>query len=166
MEIVFVCGKQAREEADPVRRAILRNTLDCLPHITATATISAETFFRKPTVILLKNNAVLPEPFRLPPTAAVAFDGENSRVSAFLKKIGGSGVDFGTSPRSTVSLSSMTDTSATVSVQRNLVLVDGRILEPCEIPVTLSVPMSPRQVLASVAVLLLAGVPWESGYCF
>ncbi len=120
----------------------------------------------EPMVLLLKNSAPLPAGACLPPEAVVAFDGENSRVSAFLQGAGGRGVDFGTSPRATVSLASMTEGSATVSVQRNVVLASRRVLEPCEIPVTLAAAMSPRQVLAAVSVLLLAGVPWEQGYRF
>lgn len=162
MEVVFLCGNQENIAVDPVCRAILQNTCKQRLRITAMSSMPAT----PPAILLVKNSAVLPEDGRFPLGTIPVFDGENRRITAFLQQSGGCGVDYGTSSRATVSLSSMDDSSATVGLQRNLVSAKGRVLEPCEIPVILHRKMSPRQVLSAVAVLLLADVPWEGSYHF
>lgn len=87
-------------------------------------------------------------------------------VSRFLQGTGTAAVACGTSPRDTLSLASIDANSALVSLQRCVTTLDGRMIEPGEILVSLLRPRSPHEVLAAVSVLLLSGVPWENGYSF
>lgn len=164
MEIIIVYGASSRNTAERLRRSILQNCKTCA--VTVTSAPDQMQPAEEGAVFLFQNDAALPERGCLPCPGAVAFDGESRRIAAFLQAAGCPAVDFGTSPRATVSLSSMTEGSATVSVQRHLFLPDGRVVDPCEIPVFLSHPMSPRQVLAGVTVLLLAAIPVGEGYWF
>lgn len=161
MEVVLVGGETAR-----IARAVLNNCGAVPLHITEQFAMTPLLARCRPSLLLLKNDAVLVEPIVFPEGTVVVFDGENPRTANCLRKSWGMAVDYGTSSHATVSLSSITDCGATVSLQRKLHTMIGTVLEPCEILVSLSTPMSPRQVLASVSLLLLTGIPWEKGYKF
>lgn len=117
--------------------------------------------------ILLFKNSFSPVPFRpMPQGLFPVFEARNRTVSRFLQNAGACAVSCGTSPRDTLSIASLNPQAALVSLQRCITTLDGSRIEPAEILVSLLQPKSPHQILAAVSVLLLSGVPWESGYSF
>lgn len=73
-------------------------------------------------------------------------------------------ITCGTSASDTLSLSSMTADTAAVSLQRTVKTLGGTVIEPCEIPVTITRPISNRCLLLSCALLILLGVDCSKGY--
>ena len=67
------------------------------------------------------------------------------------------------SPRDTLSLSSNGFPKALVSIQRDLRRADEQIIEPADVPVTLSAPAPEYPLLAACAALLLLGPVTEGG---
>ncbi|MDD5953196.1 MAG: hypothetical protein PUC32_06065 [Oscillospiraceae bacterium] len=165
MNILLVRGKR-EQGPDVIGQAILQNGDPLSFTVLETDDLLCSARAYHPSIFLLENSASLPFLGGLPGNPIAVFDEENHRGAAFLKDAGISAVDYGTSPRATISLSSLEELSATVAVQRNLVRSDTTILEPCEVMVRRTLPMSPRQLLGAAGVLLLAGVPWEKGLRF
>ncbi len=117
--------------------------------------------------ILLFKNSFSPLPGHcLPRELFPIFEARNTAASSFLRGTGVVAITCGTSPRDTLSLSSLDDNSAMVSLQRCITTLDGYVVEPGDISVSLQHSRSPHQILAAVSVLLLAGIPWEDGYVF
>ena len=70
-------------------------------------------------------------------------------------------VSYGTGPRDTLTLSSREERQLWCAIQRELVTVEGRVVERQELPLRLPDHMSPLSVLAAAGALLLLGVPPE-----
>ena len=70
-------------------------------------------------------------------------------------------VSYGTGPRDTLTLSSREGRQLWCAIQRELVTVEGRVVERQELPLRLPDHMSPLSVLAAAGALLLLGVPPE-----
>ena len=70
-------------------------------------------------------------------------------------------VSYGTGPRDTLTLSSREGRQLWCALQRELVTVEGRVVERQEMPLRLPDHMSPLSVLAAAGALLLLGVPPE-----
>ena len=68
-------------------------------------------------------------------------------------------VSYGTGPRDTLTLSSREGRQLWCAIQRELVTVEGRVVERQELPLRLPDHMSPLSVLAAAGALLLLGVP-------
>ena len=68
-------------------------------------------------------------------------------------------VSYGPSPRDTLTLSSLEGERLCLSVQRELVTLEGQVVDRQEIPLTLPSGQRAQTVLAKAGVLLLAGVP-------
>ena len=68
-------------------------------------------------------------------------------------------VDCGLSLRDTLTLSSVTETSAVISLQRPVARLDGSLVEPVEFPLRLGKRWSPYHLLCCGGALLLAGGP-------
>ena len=85
---------------------------------------------------------------------------EDSNLTALkiLMENGATVITCGMNPKNTVTLSSLTSSSALVSLQRTVTDIFGNDAEPCEIGIKLNRGHSPFAVTASAAVLLLAGV--------
>ncbi len=62
----------------------------------------------------------------------------------------------GMSPKDTLTLSSISDTSAVVSVQREIKDLNNQTIEPCEIKINFENRFSDYELLSACAVLLLA----------
>ena len=71
-------------------------------------------------------------------------------------------VSYGTGPRDTLTLSSREGRQLWCAIQRELVTVEGRVVERQELPLRLPDHMSPLSVLAAAGALLLLGVPLRS----
>lgn len=72
-----------------------------------------------------------------------------------------SAVSYGPGPRDTLTLSSREGRQLWCAIQRELVTVEGRVVERQELPLRLPDHMSPLSVLAAAGALLLLGVPPE-----
>ncbi len=72
-----------------------------------------------------------------------------------------SAVSYGTSPKDTITVSSIEDDQLCVAIQRELVTVKGGVVDRQELVLTLPREWSPLPYLASVGALLLLGVPAE-----
>jgi hypothetical protein len=73
----------------------------------------------------------------------------------------GCAVSYGASPRDTITISSMEGTQLCVAIQRELVTVDGGVLERQELVLPCRPEWSPLPYLAAVGTQLLLGVPTE-----
>ena len=72
-----------------------------------------------------------------------------------------SAVSYGVSPRDSLTVSSRDDGGLWVALQRELVTVDGRIVERQEFPLALEPGEKELPALATAGALLLLGVPPE-----
>lgn len=74
---------------------------------------------------------------------------------------GAAAVSYGSSPKDTLTLSSLEGDQICVAVQRELVTLDGRVVERQELVLPFPVGCAPQPWLAAVGTLLLLGVPPE-----
>ena len=72
-----------------------------------------------------------------------------------------SAVSYGASPRDSLTISSREGDRLWVALQREVVTVEGMVVERQEFPVTLPPGEEPLPVLAAAGALLLLGVPPE-----
>lgn len=70
-------------------------------------------------------------------------------------------VSYGTSPKDSLTLSSLEGPQICIAVQRELVTVDGAVVEQQELVMPFPQGLSPQPWLAAVGALLLLGVPPE-----
>ena len=68
-------------------------------------------------------------------------------------------VSFGLSSKDSITVSSLTPDSALLTLQRELVTLDGQVIEQQEIPVTIPSSASAPGIMALYGSLLLLGVP-------
>lgn len=113
-------------------------------------------------VFVFKDKVSCPAPIALPAGfTAVAHSASASSLD-LLRHTGCPAVVCGMSARDTVTLSGLQKPSAAVSVQRQIVDLQGGVIEAQEIPVHLSSPLEGYALLAACAVLLLTqGEPQE-----
>lgn len=116
--------------------------------------------------ILLLKNSLRPQqtPVLLPDGFCCVLEARNHDGADLLKGTGAVVVACGMGAKDTLSVAGLERTGATLSLQRNLVTLDGKILEPHDFNVTFSEQRSPYQALLVSAVLLLAGVDSQNGY--
>lgn len=72
-------------------------------------------------------------------------------------------VTCGMSNKDTMVLSSVTDNTASVCLQRKIITLSGNEVEPCEFPVKLKTPITDYALLASFAILLLSDIKPHGG---
>ena len=70
-------------------------------------------------------------------------------------------VSYGTSPKDTLTFSSLEGSQICVALQRELVTLGGEIVEQQELVLPFTPEKSPLPYLAAVGILLLLGVPTE-----
>lgn len=97
-----------------------------------------------------------PVPGLLPGSPAL-FSGQNEASARFVGREGLLPVDCGLSLRDTLTLSSVTETSAVISLQRPVERLDGGMVEPVELPLALTRRWMPFPLLCCCGALLLAG---------
>lgn len=71
-------------------------------------------------------------------------------------------VSYGLSPRDTITLSSLEEDRLSMAIQRELVTVDGSVVEQQELKLTRPPGAQPEIILAAAGALLLLGVPPET----
>lgn len=88
----------------------------------------------------------------------------DAKVMGMLRDTGCTVVTCGTADDDTLSVSSVGEHKAAVSLQRRLITLSGRKIEPCEIPIKSKNISNLRVFEAVTALLLLSDVPPEKGY--
>lgn len=119
------------------------------------------------TILVFKNSfSVSSEPIRLPEGIPAVFGSQNGKAAEQLKGSQVTPVVCGTSSKDTLSVASLAETSASVSLQRSVRTLCGEILEPKEISIELVQQLGPYPLLATCAVFLLCGMDSEKGFRF
>ena len=175
---IILCG-------DPGEKSVTQALLDALPLYGGVCFVSPENVSESgasaefllcecPSVprigfsrgILLLKNGLRPQqqPVLVPEGFCCVLESQNRSGADLLKGSGAVVVACGTGTKDTLSIAGLESAGATISLQRNLVTLNGRMLEPHDFNVTFSVPRSPYQTLLVSAALLLAGVDSQNGY--
>lgn len=89
---------------------------------------------------------------------------DNKKAAARLKDSGRVAITCGSSSRDTLSIASISDTRATVSLQRELIDLNGSVVEPRDLIVTFPKRMEVYPLLAVCGTLLLCGAEPDGGY--
>ena len=110
-----------------------------------------------PEGILLLGSRLSAERTALPPHLIPVFDSGNQTAARLLMQQQREGVSCGCAPQDTLSLASLSDTQAVVSLQRGLCTLDHQLLEPRDLTLQLSRPYELFELMALCAVLLLSG---------
>lgn len=100
-----------------------------------------------------------PERVSLPPGCPAVLPSENQAAVEFARRQGLLPLDCGLSLRDTLTLSSRTDSSVMIALQRPVKRLDGTVLDPVEIPLSLTRRWAPYPLLCRAGVLLLADGP-------
>lgn len=95
-------------------------------------------------------------PFTPPANSIAIVESGNQNAMLLLKTLGLRTVTCGMSATDTVSLSSISDKAAAVSLQRELPTDDFGVIDACEISVKQTRPYSEYGVMATVSVLFLS----------
>lgn len=112
------------------------------------------------TVVVLSDRlTTMPKTGNLPPRCPAILSGQCQAAAQFAQQTELLPLDCGLSLRDTLTLSSSTESSAVVSLQRPVVRLDGSPVEPVEVPLTLTRRWEPYPLLCCAGVLLLAGGP-------
>ena len=88
----------------------------------------------------------------------------DAKVMGMLRDTGCTVITCGTADDDTLSVSSVGEHKAALSLQRRLITLSGRKIEPCEIPIKSKNTSNLRVFEAVTALLLLSDVPPEKGY--
>lgn len=100
----------------------------------------------------------------IPPEFVAVIDCENTDAAEMLAKNGVCTISCGLSSKNTVTFSSHENDRAVVSLQRVIKTMGGKEYEPSDLPICFSDTYCDYDILASAAVLFLAGVEFtENG---
>ncbi|MCI1981529.1 MAG: hypothetical protein LKJ45_00025 [Oscillospiraceae bacterium] len=115
-------------------------------------------------IILIKNSIRPQPPVQLHSGFFCVFETQNCHAVEMLKDCDATIITCGTGAKETISIAALERSSATLSLQRNLVTMDQKTLEPHDFAVRFSQPRSPYQILFVSAALLIAGIDSSNGY--
>ncbi len=115
-------------------------------------------------ILLFKNSFCGTTARSVPAGILTVFESYNGKAAEALKGTGVVAITCGTSAKDTLSVASLDETSATVSLQRTVKDIAGAILEPRDVTVELDSLLSPYQLLAVCSVLMLSGLDPNDGY--
>lgn len=102
--------------------------------------------------------------FELSERLIPVLDSDNKKALSRLKEAGRVAITCGTGSRDTLSIASISESRATVSLQRELIDIYGNKIEPRDIIVTFKNRMEVYPLLAVSAALLLCGAEPDGGY--
>lgn len=142
-------------------RCHLAQALEMLPGGRFVLSFGAAGPFRPGETIAVLSDllAAPPEKVPLPPRCPAILSGENQAAVEFARRRELLPLDCGLSLRDTLTLSSRTDSSVMISLQRPVARLDGTVLDPVEIPLSLTQKWTPYPLLCCAGVLLLADGP-------
>ncbi len=107
-------------------------------------------------ILLCKEPFQAPEGASLPPDAIGLLSSSNLSAATFLRRCGIRTMTLGMSSKDTLTLSSITSDSAVLCLQRAICDLSGNILDPVEIPLTLSHQYDAFSILCAAAIFLLS----------
>jgi len=102
--------------------------------------------------------------WELPASGCAVVDSAEHWALPLLKGSGTPAISCGLHGSDTLCLSSFAEGECSVSLQRPLAVPGGAEVEPCEIPIHLTMPVRERGVAVICAALLLCGISPENGY--
>ncbi|MDO4743293.1 MAG: hypothetical protein Q4B04_04585 [bacterium] len=94
---------------------------------------------------------------RIPAFSVGVVSSQNTEVLELLRKSGTMAVVCGLSGRDTLTLSSRGQRSSVVALLRSVKTLSGRVIEPCEYPVSMGRNVKDYSLLAFCAVLIVCG---------
>lgn len=115
-------------------------------------------------IIVFKNSFHSCEKILIPEGFLSILEMKNFNAAEMLNGTGAAAITCGTSSKDTLSIAGIDEISATLSLQRSVMTVDGKMLEPHDFTVRLLSKLSPTRILAVCAVLLLSGIDSTKGY--
>ncbi|WP_416201135.1 MAG: hypothetical protein ACFWUD_02355 [Thermocaproicibacter melissae] len=115
-------------------------------------------------ILVLKDKLSATACAEVPDNFVCVIGSGNKQAAQMLCRSKAAVVTCGTGMTDTLSLAGIDSSSACVSLQRNLITLQGNLIEPLDFSVNLSQQRTPQQILFVSAVLLLAGVDVEQGY--
>lgn len=117
-------------------------------------------------ILILKNGAIPPVRQVLSNNWIAVIDSQNENVGKILKGTGVTAVSCGMSARDTLSISSISEGTAMISLQRTIKTLQNMIVEPRDIEVDFMQELSPFLLLSACAVLLFSGEDGGEGHRF
>ena len=115
-------------------------------------------------IIVFKNSFHSSEKILIPEGFLSILEMKNFNAAEMLNGTGAAAITCGTSSKDTLSIAGIDEMSAALSLQRSVMTVDGKMLEPHDFTVRLLSKLSPTRILAVCAVLLLSGIDSTKGY--
>jgi len=101
-------------------------------------------------------------PFEIPPGDMIAIvDSENTAITEFISEMKIPAITCGLSNKDTITLSSIDEGSAVITLQRTVECFDNTVAEPQEIPVKFNIGSDQFSLMATVAVFILTGKTGE-----
>ena len=114
--------------------------------------------------VLLFKGGCAGQAISLPPGFCAVLEGSNRGAAALLRGSRSPVATFGMSARDTLSVASLDEGGAVLSLQRSVAALDSRLLEPHDFRVLGRAGVAPRELLAVSMTLLLCGVEPGEGY--
>jgi hypothetical protein len=115
-------------------------------------------------IILFKNSLQPQKAIHIPSGFLCVLETKNYHAASLLKDTDAAVVTCGTSTKDTLSIASLENDSAVLSLQRSLKTLKGETLEPHDFTVGFSEKRSPHQLLSVCAALLISGLDSSAGY--
>jgi len=142
-------------------RCRLAEALELLPGGKFVLSFGAAGPFRQGETIAVLSDLLTapPEGIALPPQCPAILPSRNQAAVQYAQESGLLPLDCGLSLRDTLTLSSRTDTSGVISLQRPVARLDGTMLDPVEVPLTFTRKWAPYPLLCCAGVLLLSCGP-------
>ncbi len=115
-------------------------------------------------VLLFKGSCMAKERLRVPEGVRCVADSGNRSAMRLLQEAGAPAITCGTSARDTLSAASLEYGRAVLSLQRSIVTLGGKLLEPHDFGVGVAGGSLSREILPVSLVLLLSGIDSGEGY--
>ena len=115
-------------------------------------------------ILLFKGSCTGNSPLSLPDGFCCVLESDNHRAAALLQNSHFPVVTCGMGAKDTLSVASLDDGNAVLSLQRSVAALDGRILEPHDFRVSICTGTGPKQILAVSMTLLLSEIESGEGY--
>lgn len=117
-------------------------------------------------ILIFKNLFYLHEGEKAPKGFIPVLDAQNLAAAAALRRTQAIGITCGASPRDTLSMASLRDDSAVVSLQREIINLKGNTWDPHDRTIRLKAGAEMYPILVSCAVLLLSGNEVPGSFVF
>lgn len=115
-------------------------------------------------ILLFKNSFDSDGQAHIPSKFICVLEPKNTHAAEMLQGSDVAAVTCGTSQKDTISIAGLQEGSAVLSVQRSLITLEDKVLEPHDFAVSLQSEIGPHRILAVCAVLLLTGIDSSKGY--